>query len=242
LLELDGNPLSVLQADASLFAGRLDVVIESDCDAIGLNNIPVREIHEFSGFRDYRIHIPDCHDYDYENPLLQPSFSIDSEKSDIKRLDASLDLRDDGLLSVTIDLATSESEESLPRNLYGTLLAYCSSLDSTQLLFSLCPMPIRFAECYLPILGLPALPPDATLKHVIAAFGPPDHSGGGNTSNYGFIPAWIRYTLPICYLRFQIERDQITIFNIMRLSDPPCDLAENGDNQAVNRSGRQRGF
>jgi len=226
LLKLDGKPLSVLHADASLFAGRLGVDIETDFGVIALDNIPVRDIFDFNDFQGYRIQIPDCQDYDYENPSLRPWFSTDSGYSDIQWMDASIDLQDDRLLSVKIDLATSESEDARPRRLCGTLIANCSPLDSTQLLYSLGPIPVRFAECYLPILDLPGLPPDATVKHAISTFGPPDHSGGGITSKHGFIPEWIRYTLSSCYLRFQIEHDQITNFTIMRLSDPPCDLLE----------------
>ncbi|WP_145384997.1 hypothetical protein [Stieleria neptunia] len=224
LLKLDGKSLSVLHADASLFAGRLGIDIDTDFGEIALDNIPVRDIFDFRDFRGYRVQIPNCEDYGYENPLLHPWFSTDSGYADIQRLDASLDLLDDRLLSVQIDLTTSECEDALPRSLCGTLIANCCPLDSTQLLHSLGPIPVRFAERYLPMLDLPGLPSDATQKHAIAAFGPPDHSGGGISSKQGTIPEWIRYALPNCYLRFQIVHDRITNFTIMRLSDPPCDL------------------
>ncbi|QDV22901.1 hypothetical protein [Aureliella helgolandensis] len=224
MLELDRKPLSVIQADASLFAGRLGIDIETDFGAIALDNIPVPDVSDFTALLDYRIRIPNCHEYNYEDPLLRPWFSTEMGYSDVNRLDTSLRLRDDRLLSVTIDLSTSETEGSLPQNLRGSLLANCSPVDSTQLLTFSGPIPIRFAESYLPILGLPSLPSNATLKHVTSAFGKPDHTGGSANSKHGSVPAWIRYTLPSCYLRFQIEGELISIFTIMSLSDPPCDL------------------
>jgi hypothetical protein len=88
------------------------------------------------------------------------------------------------------------------------------------------PIPIRFASYYLPIIGLPPVPKDATLSDITRIFGPPTHQGGGLHPKIGMIPMWLRYTMSNCFVRFQLENERATDLTIMSLDDPPCDLVK----------------
>jgi hypothetical protein len=80
-------------------------------------------------------------------------------------------------------------------------------------------IPIRFANRYLPLIGLPILPDAATRQDIFAIFGKPDEQGGGKHATFGDITNWIRYSLPDCFLRFQIGSNRITHVTIISKDD-----------------------
>ena len=109
-----------------------------------------------------------------------------------------------------MDLHAIESESDTKLSIHGQIRAEGHPIDAQRLLYSSSgPIPIRFADHYLPLLGLPKIPVGSTLADVTKILGQPNHRGGGFHAVFKIIPQWIRYTLSNCYLRLQLENDII---------------------------------
>jgi len=168
----------------------------------------------------------DCTKEVYENSVFKPAVYFRNDSYAIISIEIALgSCCSNGIIEFTIDWRAIDYENNGTITVSGKICSACDPIDASQLLYGVsAPIPIRFAENYLPITGLPGIAERTTLSGVIKIFGQPTHQGGGLHTQYGRIPNWIRYTLTNCYLHLQITDDLVTQVTIMSLNDPPCDL------------------
>lgn len=215
-LVIDGREVQITQAVCRLFVGRLDVDFSSERISGGCVNIPVGDTVEFAALSNRTVSIADCPNADYENLLFKPAFAFKHEYYSVRSLkvDSIGFNQNDNVLCLAIHLTASDDESDTELLVEGTLKAECQQVDRLRLLLASCPIPVRFANHYLPLLGIPTIPADATRAQLISLFGAPNAEGGGPHPQFGDIPVWIRYTLPNCFLHFQFDSEtarQITL-------------------------------
>lgn len=225
VLKVNGTEVTVQDADCSIFVGRLDIDTATTGGDLAIFNIPFPSAVTIGQIVGKTYSSGDCTREVYENSCFKPSVSFRNDYYTIHSIEITSRDCSNGRIQFELNLNAADTETGLDLSVVGEIIAECSSIDSWQLLSGGAgPIPIRFAEYYLPIIGLPRISEGATVSDITGLFGEPTHRGGGLHPKYGIIPIWIRYTLPNYYLRFQFENDKATQVTIMSLSDPPCDL------------------
>lgn len=225
-LKVNGTEFSVQYADCSLFVGRLDVDTVITGGDLAILNIPFPSAVRFDQLSGKTYSSVDCTKDVYENSISKPSVSFRNDYFAICSIEFTSIKYANGSLHLALELQATEAENALSLSVMGEIHAECYPIDSRRLLLGvLGPIPIRFAEYYLPMIGLPGISEGASLLDVTKILGQPNHRGGGLHPQYRMIPTWIRYTMPSCYLRFQFEDNIATQITIMSLTDPPCDVA-----------------
>lgn len=221
-LTIDGRDSLLMSADCTLFVGRLDV--EFDCGRFDgeLRNLPFSEALEYSSLRNSSISISDCLNAKYENSIFPPQFTLNDEEYLVMSLavdSVGFCPKSDRLsLNSRFTAVHTESRAEIVASLVTS--AECYPITRLHVLMCNLTIPIRFANRYLPFIGVLGLPDDPTRNDIVAKFGAPDDSGGGPHTKFGNIPVWIRYTLPEYFLRFQLESDNITHVTVMLRKGP----------------------
>lgn len=227
ILTVNGKELQVLEADCSLFVGRLSIDTTTSDGDLAISNIPFPLAFKIEDLSGMSFSSSDCTKDMYENSVFQTSVSFRNDYFAIRSINIDSLTCKNGVLKIAIRLRASGTESDAELSINGQIRAEEYPIDAQRLLYGcLEPIPIRFADHYLPLLGLPKLPVGSTLADVIKIFGQPNHQGGGVHAKFGQIPHWIRYTLPNCYLRLQLENEVITQITIMSLDTPPCDISK----------------
>ena len=72
--------------------------------------------------------------------------------------------------------------------------------------------------------GVAELDVASSKPDVLRVFGQPDKAGGGDHPEYGFIPDWIRYDQPHCFIRFEFDGEVIS--HVMFMTPMVCDEAQ----------------
>ncbi len=220
-LTIDGVTDRVVSAECRLFAGRLDLDFVAGNAEGSLLNMPFGDATEFQSLPNRKIESLDfCH-AENENPFFKPCFTLNDDYYSVTSLcvdSISYNPQDD-CLAFNTEFTAINNESETPITVSLVAVAECVAMDSTQLLTRQETFPVRFASRYLPLMGLPVLPDRATKSDVIAKLGTPHDQGGGLHPSFGSIPMWIRYTLPNCLLRFQLDSDRITHVTVMPRSE-----------------------
>jgi hypothetical protein len=221
-LTLDGRDTPITQADCTLFVGRLDIDFELQDGDGACRNIPCGDVVEFAELSGRTISTVDCRNTHFENDVFRPTFVLHGDCYTIMSLHInSLTLLPDrNLLSFVVNLVASSAEDNAEMSVSIQGAAECNRLTATELLSRQEPIPIRFARHYLPLLGLPEIPEGTDRAQVVSMFGKPDDEGGGIHPKFGNIPKWIRYTLPMCFLRFEFDSDTVTQVTLMPKTGP----------------------
>ena len=214
-LVIDGCGLEVTQADCILFVGRLNIdFLTSECDGSFLN-LPVGDAVRFDELKDKSCSLTGCRDAVYDNCLFKPTMCIQQEHSPIDRFSIDATAKSKDRISFAIEGVVQQDPDARLVKFSGQITADYTDFNRFWLLSLPQPIPIRFAEYYLPLIEVHPLRAGATRNDLIEIMGPPDDHGGGNHPKFGMIPIWIRYTLPEFYLRFQIEANLVTFVTIM---------------------------
>jgi len=225
LVKVNGLELAVQDADCSLFVGRLNLDSATTGGDLAISNVPFTSAVRFDEISGKRYSCADCTKGVYENSIFKPAVYFRNDSFAIISIDIASGSCSNGFIEFTIDVWGIDYENNGTISVSGKICAACYPIDAQQLLYGLSgPIPIRFAEYYLPIIGLPGIAEGTTLSGVIKIFGQPNHRGGGLHAQYGSISNWIRYTLTNCYLHLQFIDDLVTQVTIISLNDPPCDL------------------
>lgn len=224
-----GIDTQLVSADCTLFIGRLDVDFEIGNSEGALRNLPFGDAVDFPSLSNRTIEMPDCRNAEYENPIFKPSFTLSHNYYSVTaiKVDA-VDFcskTNHLTLNARFVALNDENDSRIDANL--AVRADCVAIDGTYIMMCSESIPIRFANRYLPLIGLPVLPDGATRHDIVAEFGAPDDQGGGPHATYGNIPLWIRYTLPNCILRFQLDLDNITHVTVMPKDGPFAPKAGN---------------
>ncbi|EMI26405.1 hypothetical protein RESH_03048 [Rhodopirellula europaea SH398] len=220
-LIVGGTEVQLVSADCTLFIGRLDVDFDCGNTDGALRNLPFGDAVEFTSLRKRTIEMSDFLSAEYENPIFKPSFRLDRNYYSVTSL--SVDAVDFCSKTERLTLsarfaAMGENESKIAASI--AVSADCVPIDCTYMMMCQETIPIRFANRYLPLIGLPVLPDDATRSDIVTEYGTPNDQGGGPHTGFGTIPIWIRYTLPSCFLRFQLESDKITHVTVMPKDGP----------------------
>lgn len=224
-LKVNGIELSVQYADCTLFVGRLDVETATTGGELNIRNIPFPSALAVSQLSGKTYSSVDCTKEVYENSVFKPTVFFRNDYFAIRSIEFTAKNYSNKTLQLALELQAGEAENGLSLSVIGEIYAECNPIDSRYLLAgNLGPIPIRFAEHYLPIIGLPKILEGASLLDITKMMGQPNHQGGGLHPMYGQIPQWVRYTLPNCYFHIQFEANIATQVAIMPLTDPPCDL------------------
>ena len=223
-LTIDETSLALTEADCTLYIGRLNLDFECSQGCGSLANLPFGDAVEFSSLLGVNIEIRDCQSVEYENPVFKPCFNLEGDYYSLTSLRVAplqLDPRHHTVLINSRFRCRRRNlhagHQEVSREISVSLRAHCQRIpvDATYMLMQQQTLPIRFANRYLPLLGIARLPDTPTSHAIINLFGQPDDQGGGNHPKFGDIQHWIRYTLPNCFLRFQIESDTITHVTVM---------------------------
>lgn len=224
-LKVNGTEFSVEYAVCNLFVGRLTVDIATTGGDLAILDIPFPSAVRFDQLSGKTYSNIDCTKEVFENPIFKPAVRFRNDYFEIGSIEFTSISYSNGCLHLALELHASEDVNAVSLSVMGEIHADCCPIDSGRLLSGIVePIPIRFAEHYLPMIGLPGISEGASLLEVTKIFGQPAHRGGGLHPQYGMIPTWIRYTLSSCYLRFQFQNDIATQITIMSLTDPPCDV------------------
>ncbi len=223
-LNVNGTETTVHDAECDLFCGRLGVDASISCGDLGIYNIPFPSAVKFDQLSGESYSCADCTKEVYETTFT-PSVRFRNTHCAIRSIKLDSLNYSNGIINFAIDLYAVGTESDTLLSVNGEVRAECSPIHSLTLLSGVRgPMPIRFAEYYMPIIGLPGIKEGTSLSDLTKIFGQPHHCGGGLHPQYGRIPQWIRYTLQNCYLRFQFENEIVTEVFVMSIDDPPCDL------------------
>lgn len=238
----DRENICVTGADCVLFIGCLDINFWSDETDGSCSNIPIGDVVEYTELANKMVSMDDCQNAHYDNPLFKPGFCVRDEHYSIKsfQIDSVSYDASDRLLSLRVKFTALDAESAKEISVVGNLTAYCQGVDSRHLLMTARPIPIRFANHYLPLLGIPKMPAGASRSELISQFGPPHNEGGGSISPLANIserllrnqpeevlrawsqmkvPEWIRYNLPSCILRFGFESEIASDVHLMPTAD-----------------------
>jgi hypothetical protein len=225
-LKVNGTEFSVQYADCSLLVGRLNIETVISGGDLAILNIPFPSAVRFDQLSGKTYSSVDCRTEVFENSIFKPAVCFRHDYFEICSIDLTSIKYATEFLHLALELHAAEGKNAVSLSVMGEIHAECYPIDSRRLLSGILgTIPIRFAEYYLPMIGLHGISEGASLLDVTTILGQPNHRGGGLHQQYGMIPTWIRYTLPSCYLRFQFEDNIATQITIMSLTDPPCDLA-----------------
>ncbi len=225
-LKVNETEFAVQDADCSIFVGRLDVDTATTGGDLAIRSIPFPSAVTFDQIVGKSYSSVDCTRELYENSIFKPAVIFRNDYYTIRSIDFASEDYSNGNLDFELDLNAVDTETGQLLSVSGMMHAECYPIDRWRLLSGHSgPIPIRFAEYYLPMIGLPMISDRASSSEITRVFGQPTHQGGGLHPDFGMIPKWIRYTLPNCYLHFQLEDNTATQVTIMSLSDPPCDIA-----------------
>lgn len=237
-LTIDGIGHQVSSADCNLFAGRLGLDFEYSLGDGSLSDLPFGDAVEFSSLSGRTIDLPDCLAADYENPLLKPFLAINTDYYSVISLsvDSVIWNSIDNSLCLSARLAAIHIEDQRSILVTFSSTFECLPIDGMRVLMSHETLPIRFANRYLPLLGLPLLPDGPTRQDIIRQYGTPNDEGGGDRPQFGYIHPWIRYTLPNCFLRFQMDSDTVTHVTAMPRCEPLAPNLRGGMSDVEQRS------
>lgn len=225
-LKVNENEFAVQDADCSIFVGRLNVDTSTTGGDLAICNVPFPSAVTFDQIAGKNYSSANCINESYENSIFKPAVSFRNDYYTIRSIDFASKDYSNGYLDFELNLNAIDTETDLLLSVSGKIHAECYPIDSWRLLLGHSgPIPIRFADYYLPMIGLPRISDRATSSEIVRVLGQPTHRGGGLHPRFGIMPKWIRYTLPNCYLHFQFENEIATQVTIMSLSDPPCDIA-----------------
>jgi hypothetical protein len=211
-LTVDGKELAASRADCTLLLGRLRVDSVSPQMDWSCSSIPVGDLVDYTQLHGLVVSMPDCINAVYENSCFKPLFEMNNEFYSIRslRVDFIKFMPEHNLLHLTFDFVGSHHETDTNISVRGDIKADCRPINGRELLGCHETFHVRFADRYLPLLGLPPIPVGATREQITDYFGMPNHVGGGVRESFGDIPEWILYLLPNCTLRFQFADSQVT--------------------------------
>lgn len=221
-LTLDGRNTSITQADCSLFVGRLNVDFELQDGDGACHNTPFGDVVNFPELSGRTVSIDDCRNAPFENDAFRPTFVLHGDDYTVTSLHVdSLDFcTDPNLLSLVVNLVASSARDDAETSVSIQVTAECNKLTAAELLIRQETFPVRFARHYLPLVGLPEISEGTDRAQVVSMFGEPAHEGGGVHPKFGNIPKWIRYSLPMCFLRFEFDLDTVTQVTLMPKNGP----------------------
>lgn len=217
-LTINGRKTCFAAPECKLFAGRLDIGLELQNDEYSeWCNLPYSDVFEFSQLSGRKVLITDCAAENFENPLLNPWFTIDASFYSITSLRVVCGEYSPSRQTIAIEINStgSNDEDGTAVSVNGHFTAACIGATSNDVLNCLGGFPVRFANYYLPLLGLPQISEHPDRALIISLFGQPDDEGGGNHPQFGFIEPWMRFMFPTFHLHFRMDSDNITHITVM---------------------------
>ncbi len=210
-LRINGREISIAEADCDLFVGRVNIYFATQGGDGSICNIPYGDALNFKELANRKVTITDCETIAYDNILFKPHFTIREHRHSIASLHAANRehhaLKD--LLLISFAFVAANDADGTTIEVNGEITSQFTPLTRSGLLFRQEPIPIRFANHYLGLLGLPAIPNGATRTQVTSVFGELESEGGGVHPLCGYIQPWIRFAIDDFYLHCRFAPDRI---------------------------------
>ena len=214
LIHTNGELISASDALCEFYAGYLEIDV-FDANEFRIANLPFADCTVFEELHGKSLVFDDAKTLRLDNFLFKPVVSYERILYSIERLRLEPITAAGDVLSCKFELHGSGVECDTKIDLSAEIVANYSPTSELNVLLYLGPVPIRFAQQYLPLIGCPSLPINTRLSDVVEIYGTPNNTGGGQTE-FGLIPHWIRYTFPDFLLRFQHDCEAIENFTVMK--------------------------
>lgn len=220
-LSVNGELIPLEWAECTLFAGRVAVEFAGAQTNGSLSNLHFENAVTYAELSGRGVESRDCQASDAAYGLYNPLFCIEFDypvycypvsklKVDPIQFNA---VNETLTLQAKLEAMNDEIQSRIQVELAAT--TQCTPIDASYVTHSHVGFPVRFANHYLPIIGMPCLPETATRIDVERLLGSPDDEGGGPHPLAGRIPDWIRYTLNDCFVRFELDCGEVTRINVM---------------------------
>lgn len=228
MLCVDGRDFRVKASYCELFIGQLSIFVDIQASSDSIIDIPCRDAIHFADLQHCDVTMDDTRSSSHDNPLIKPAFWFDDRVHSIDSLQFSsraLQLGEQ-LLAIELAFNATDREQGTRRVVTGQIVCEFLPIDRTRLLLKQQLIPIRFTQHYLPLVDLPAIAVGASRAQVVAIFGEPESTGGGQHPQFGLIPHWILYVYPEFLLRCEFESDTIVNIILMpALGFPGCEVS-----------------